>query len=71
MVGYIILLLLILFGLILVASCVKIVPQAHALVIERLGGYQGTWGVGLHFKVPFIDRVAKRVLLKEHFRQSP
>ena len=65
MLGYIIVLLLIIFGLILVASCVKIVPQAHALVIERLGGYQGTWGVGLHFKVPFIDRVAKRVLLKE------
>ena len=65
MVGYIILFVLIIFGLILVSSCVKIVPQAHALVIERLGGYQGTWGVGLHFKVPFIDRVAKRVLLKE------
>ncbi len=51
--------------LILLASCIKIVPQAHALVIERLGAYQGTWGVGLHFKVPFLDRVAKRVLLKE------
>ena len=56
---------LVLFVLVLLASCVKIVPQAHALVIERLGGYQGTWGVGLHFKVPFIDRVARRVLLKE------
>ena len=52
-------------ALILLSSCVKIVPQAQALVIERLGGYQGTWGVGIHFKVPFIDRVAKRVLLKE------
>lgn len=51
--------------LILLASCVKIVPQAHALVIERLGAYQGTWGVGLHFKVPFLDKVAKRVILKE------
>lgn len=51
--------------LILLASCIKIVPQAHALVIERLGAYQGTWGVGLHFKVPFLDRVAKRVILKE------
>ena len=56
---------LVLFVLVLLVSCVKIVPQAHALVIERLGGYQGTWGVGLHFKVPFIDRVARRVLLKE------
>ena len=51
--------------LILLASCIKIVPQAHALVIERLGAYQGTWGVGLHFKVPFLDRIAKRVILKE------
>lgn len=51
--------------LILLASCIKIVPQAHALVIERLGAYQGTWGVGLHFKVPFLDKVAKRVILKE------
>ena len=46
-------------------SCVRIVPQAHAYVIERLGAYNGTWSVGLHFKVPFIDRVARRVLLKE------
>lgn len=53
------------FILLILASCVKIVPQAHAMVIERLGGYQGTWGVGIHFKMPFIDRVAKRVLLKE------
>ncbi len=47
------------------ASCIKIVPQAHAMVVERLGAYQGTWGVGLHFKMPIIDRIAKRVLLKE------
>ena len=46
-------------------NCIKIVPQAHAYVIERLGAYQGTWGVGMHFKVPIIDRVAKKVLLKE------
>ncbi len=50
---------------IIIASCVKIVPQANAFVMERLGAYQGTWEVGLHFKMPFIDRVAKRVLLKE------
>ena len=61
-IGFIILVILI---LVLLASCVKVVPQAHALVIERLGGYLATWGVGIHFKVPFIDRVAKRVLLKE------
>ena len=58
-------LVLIFLALIILASCVKIVPQAQAMVIERLGGYQGTWGVGIHFKLPFIDRVAKRVLLKE------
>ncbi|MFV0343601.1 MAG: SPFH domain-containing protein [Anaerocolumna sp.] len=51
--------------LIIVASCVKIVPQAQAYVLERLGGYQTTWSVGIHAKVPFIDKVAKRVILKE------
>ena len=50
---------------IVMISCVNVVPQAHAYVVERLGGYQATWDVGIHFKVPFIDRVAKRVLLKE------
>lgn len=54
----------ILIVLILV-SCVKIVPQANAFVVERLGAYQATWQVGLHFKMPFLDRVAKKVLLKE------
>ena len=48
----------------IVVSCIKIVPQANAFVVERLGAYQGTWEVGLHFKMPFIDRIAKRVLLK-------
>ncbi|MDU3239803.1 MAG: SPFH domain-containing protein [Clostridiales bacterium] len=56
---------LIIILLLLVVSCIKIVPQAQAMVVERLGGYQGTWSVGLHFKVPFIDRIAKKVLLKE------
>ena len=51
--------------ILVLVSCVKIVPQANAFVVERLGAYQGTWEVGIHFKVPFIDRVAKRVLLKE------
>ena len=49
----------------IVTSCVRIVPQAQAYVIERLGAYNGTWSVGMHFKVPFIDRVSKKVLLKE------
>ncbi len=49
----------------LLLSCVKVVQQAQAQVVERLGAYQATWGVGLHFKIPIIERVAKRVDLKE------
>ena len=62
--GYVLIGLAILI-LIILASCIRIVPQAYALVVERLGGFQGTWGVGLHLKMPIIDRVAKRVTLKE------
>lgn len=57
--------------LIILASCVKIVRQATAVVVERLGGYLTTWYVGIHFKVPFIDRVAKRVTLKEQVVDFP
>ena len=64
-VGNVFLVILIILVIYIVVSCVRIVPQAQAYVIERLGAYNGTWSVGLHFKVPFIDRVAKRVLLKE------
>ncbi len=60
--GFIVLLIVI---LIILSTCVKVVPQAQAMVVERLGAYKDTWSVGLHFKAPFIDRVAKRVLLKE------
>ena len=49
----------------ILVSCIKIVPQANAYIIERLGGYQSTWGVGMHFKLPIVDRIAKRVPLKE------
>ena len=56
--------LLILIVLILI-SCIKIVHQAQALVVERLGAYQATWGVGIHFKIPIIERVARRIDLKE------
>ena len=59
------LLILLVLVLILIASCIKIVPQAQAFVVERLGGYQATWSVGIHLKLPIIDKVAKRVLLKE------
>ena len=55
----------------IVVSCIKIVPQAHAVVVERLGGYLDTWSVGLHFKTPFIDRIAKRVNLKEQVVDFP
>ena len=51
--------------LIVLVSCVRIVPQANALVVERLGAYLGTWHVGVHFLLPFMDRVAKKVVLKE------
>ena len=51
--------------LVVLVSCVRIVPQANALVVERLGAYLGTWHVGIHFLLPFIDRVAKKVVLKE------
>ena len=57
--------------LLVLVNCIKIVPQAHAMVIERLGGYLTTWSVGLHFKVPFIDRIARKVLLKEQVVDFP
>ena len=63
--------LLVLIALMIFASCIRIVPQAQAMVVERLGAYLDTWGVGIHFKVPFIDRVAKRVILKEQVVDFP
>ena len=65
MIGLIVLGVLIILLLILAASCIKIVPQAHAMIIERLGMYLATWGTGLHIKIPFIDRIARKVNLKE------
>ena len=58
--------------LIAIISNVKIVPQAHAYVVERLGAYHSTWGTGLHVKIPFIDKVSRKVSLKEqvHLLQS-
>ena len=60
--------------LLIISSCIRIVPQAQAMILERLGAYVGTWSVGLHFKLPFIERVAKRVNLKEQvidFKPQP
>ncbi|MDY5986398.1 MAG: SPFH domain-containing protein [Lachnoclostridium sp.] len=57
--------LFLIFVILVLVSCVKVVQQAKALVVERLGAYQATWGVGIHFKIPFIERVARKVDLKE------
>jgi regulator of protease activity HflC (stomatin/prohibitin superfamily) len=57
--------------IILLATNIRIVPQAHSFVIERLGAYKETWDVGLHFKMPFIDRVARQVDLKEQYCDFP
>ncbi|MBO4281173.1 MAG: SPFH/Band 7/PHB domain protein [Lachnospiraceae bacterium] len=57
--------------IIFITSCLKVVPQAHAFIVERLGGYQTTWSVGLHLKAPFFDRVALDVLLKEQVVDFP
>ncbi len=63
--GFIVLVGVIAVIVVIAVSCIQIVPQAHSYVIERLGAYQETWSVGLHFKVPFLDRIARRVNLKE------
>lgn len=55
----------------LIVTNIRIVPQAHAYVLERLGAYHTTWQVGLHFKIPLIDKVAKKVSLKEHVIDFP
>ena len=62
---FVTLVILIVIVLVIASSCIKIVPQAQAFVIERFGGYQATWGVGIHLKFPIIDNIAKRVILKE------
>ncbi len=69
--GFMTILVLLVVLLIVLANCIKIVPQAQAYVIERLGVYQQTWGVGLHIKVPLIDKIAKRVILKEQVVDFP
>lgn len=64
-------LLLVVILIYLVASNIRIVPQANAYVIERLGAYNGTWQVGLHIKIPLIDKIARKVSLKEHVIDFP
>ena len=65
------LIIILIIAVILAISCVKVVPQAHAVVVERLGAYLTTWPVGVHFKVPFLDRIAKDVNLKEQVVDFP
>ncbi|MCR4718427.1 MAG: SPFH/Band 7/PHB domain protein [Firmicutes bacterium] len=67
--GYLFILAILVLALII--TNIKIVPQAHAYIIERFGGYSQTWGVGLHLKVPFIEKISKRVSLKEHVVDFP
>jgi len=69
--GFILLVFLVFILLIIVTSCIKIVPQEHAYILERLGTYMDTWPAGLHFKVPFIDRIARKVNLKEQVVDFP
>ncbi|MGN0431014.1 MAG: SPFH domain-containing protein [Lachnospiraceae bacterium] len=57
--------------IVILVSCIKVVPQAQAYIVERLGAYQGTWSVGLHVKIPFLDKVARRVNLKEQVADFP
>lgn len=68
--GYVIIL-LIAIGIVLVVTNIRVVPQAQAYVMERLGAYQTTWGVGIHVKVPLLDRIAKKVTLKERVVDFP
>ena len=68
---YIVISVIALIVVIIIARNIKIVPQAHAFVIERLGAYHQTWNTGLHIKIPFIDRIAKRVSLKEQVVDFP
>lgn len=69
--GFVTTIIIVLVIILVIAGCIKIVPQAQAFVIERLGGYKETWSVGLHFKMPLIDKVAKRVVLKEQVVDFP
>ena len=69
--GLVVVFVLLIVVLLILGSCIKIVPQAQAAVVERLGAYVATWSVGLHFKLPIIDRVARRVSLKEQVADFP
>ena len=69
--GVVFVIVIIVIAVWVLASCVRIVPQAYAVILERLGAYQATWSTGIHFKVPFIERVARKVNLKEQVVDFP
>ena len=69
--GFVIIAILFLLAIVVLVKNIKVVQQAKAIVVERLGAYQTTWNVGLHFKIPFIERVAKVVSLKEQVVDFP
>ena len=69
--GYLVLLILLVIVILILVANVKVVPQAHAYVIERLGAYRTTWDTGLHFMVPFFDKISKKVSLKEQVIDFP
>ena len=71
LIGFIVGVVLVLFVILILISNIKVVPQAHAYVLERLGAYHVTWNTGLHFKVPFIDKVSRKVSLKEQVIDFP
>jgi regulator of protease activity HflC (stomatin/prohibitin superfamily) len=69
--GFLAVIVVLVIILLLLASCIRVVPQAQALVVERLGAFLETWSVGVHIKMPLVDRVAKRVNLKEQVADFP
>ena len=71
MLGFIIPVALAVFAIVLISANVVIVPQANAYVIERLGAYQTTWGTGIHFKIPIVERIANKITLKERVGDFP
>ena len=68
---YVAIIIIVIVVLIILASCIKVIPQAHAVILERLGAYKATWGVGIHLKLPFIDKAVSRMSLKEQVVDFP
>jgi regulator of protease activity HflC (stomatin/prohibitin superfamily) len=71
MAGLLLILILVILVIIILISNIKVVPQAHSYVLERLGAYHDTWNTGLHFKIPFIDKISKKISLKEQVIDFP